>query len=311
MFNVPPTRPSPAVMLIANYKGGSIFCGELFNQNPDMCYFFEPLFDTQDKPTWNSSIKATSTLKELYNCRFPDYYLDMINNFSLTKSKSNCFKKVCHSGFSCQRTVLSEFVQGCGNYKYIAMKVLRLQSLKVLKPLVLEEKIDLKIIHLIRDPSGIACSRTCKGFWDVRRRKIIEKQSDLLKSVVHDCKQVFGMVLYAKNMPTWLQDRYKIVRYEDLASDPITIAKDIYKFLHMDIPYEVTSWIEENTKNEEQNEGRLKRSRNSSATAESWNVLSYQEAKCIQSVCTDIIEVMDYKMLTSETELQNLSYRLL
>ncbi|XP_006816790.1 carbohydrate sulfotransferase 1-like [Saccoglossus kowalevskii] len=308
LYNETPTRP--AVILVASYKGGSTFCGELFNQNPNMCYFFEPLFDTQDKPTWNSSIRATSTLKELYNCRFPDYYLDMIKNFSLTKSKSNCFKEICHRGFSCQRTVLSEFVQGCNKYNYIAMKVLRLQSLEMLKPLVLKEKIDLKIIHLIRDPRGIACSRTCKGFWDVRRREIIDKEGDLIKHVAHDCKHVLDMISYAKHLPAWLNGRYKLVRYEDFASDPIAMAEDIYKFLQMDLPFEVKSWIQEKTMHEELSEGRLKRSRNSTATAESWrHVLSYSEVDLIQSVCSDTINMMEYKMLSSENQLQNQFYK--
>ncbi|XP_006816789.1 carbohydrate sulfotransferase 1-like [Saccoglossus kowalevskii] len=307
LYNEMLTQPAPAVMLVASYKGGSTFCGELFNQNPNICYFFEPLYDTSDKPTWNSSIKATSTLKELYNCMFVDHYLNMIHNFPLAKSRSNCFKNICKTGLCCRKTNRSELVQGCGKYNYKAIKVLRLQSLEVLKPLVLEEKIDLKIIHLIRDPRGIACSRTCKGFWDVQRREIIEIQGDLLKEIANECKNMHNMVSYAKSLPAWLDRHYKIVRFEDLAIDPIGVAEEIYRFIGIDLPVEVTSWIQAKTKHEEYGEGRLNRSRNSTATADSWrHVLTFSEVNLIQNVCTDIINDMHYKMLSSENQLQDI-----
>ena len=39
----------------------------------------------------------------------------------------------------------------------------------------------------------------------------------------------------------------QVIRYEDLALDPIKTAQNLYDFLHLDFPKEVKDWIYNNT----------------------------------------------------------------
>ena len=61
-----------AIVLITMYRAGSTFFGELFNQNPEIFYHFEPLtLFGYDKPNMEHKLRM---LKEIIvDCRSPKY----------------------------------------------------------------------------------------------------------------------------------------------------------------------------------------------------------------------------------------------
>ena len=73
-----------AIVLITMYRAGSTFFGELFNQNPDIFYHFEPLtLFGYDQPNMEHKLRM---LKEiLVDCRSPKYseYSEFVSKITI------------------------------------------------------------------------------------------------------------------------------------------------------------------------------------------------------------------------------------
>ena len=75
------TTPDPTkVLVVSAHRSGSSFIGELFNQNSEAFYLFEPLGavqETQSTLGCNTNlIQKTCQLKQHYNCNMPNYHRD-------------------------------------------------------------------------------------------------------------------------------------------------------------------------------------------------------------------------------------------
>ena len=124
----------------------------------------------------------------------------------------------------------------------------------------------LSIHHLTRDIVSTACERQMK---DVRIRKQLEKQFP-------------GMFLE--------------IRYEDVASDPVTLANRIYHFLYSeDVPDEVKQWIKKSTNTRNgTTETMFNTVRgNPRATSLAWrHQLSSKDKSFIDRECKDLLQHM-------------------
>ena len=59
-----------------------------------------------------------------------------------------------------------------------------------------------QIIHLLRDPRGIAYSRSCLKNW--------LKKKNVLDSIYLTCQKQLNNVRFAQNQPKWLEGNYKV-----------------------------------------------------------------------------------------------------
>ena len=74
--HVPLASDVTRVVLVTYYRGGSTFLGEIFNQNPDVFYWFEPL-------AWNVYHRAT----KLLGLEQEDFYVMRNGTFRLVRHK--------------------------------------------------------------------------------------------------------------------------------------------------------------------------------------------------------------------------------
>ncbi|XP_008063644.2 carbohydrate sulfotransferase 1-like [Carlito syrichta] len=103
-----------------------------------------------------------------------------------------------------------------------------------------------------------------------------------------------------------------LVRYEDLARNPMKKTEEIYGFLGIPLDGHVARWIQ-NTARGAPPLGKHKYGtvRNSAATAEKWRFrLSYDMVAFAQNACQQVLAQLGYKMATSEEELKNPSVSL-
>ena len=354
------------VIILTNYRSGSSFFGELLNQHPDVFYFFEPLLLLKNDCDENKLLLKLDILKAVSQCVIPDYAqlhrnltlkhdnVELNRNVYVCTKRKFCFapftKELCEErhcpkprGFNkssmdcwkhCGVINVNSVENDCRRKKFSAVKIIRLCDIESLKPLVDDAKLDVKVLHLIRDPRGIANSR-----------RLLHPKLDLAQSLKFTCgRQAQNAKTGMFIQPDWLRDKYKLFRYEDVALRPYQTAQTVYDFLGLSFPHSMKQWIQGNTKLPIPNDSffhnishvpagagasetnntpdiskelfSLKRfkamgdpwghARDSKQVVQKWKrQLKYSDAVAVQEVCNEIMELTGYLPVTSEASYLN------
>ena len=149
-----------------------------------------------------------------------------------------------------------------------------------------------KILHLLRDPRGRMNSFT--------ENKRFHNLSQGLVSMV--CERQMKDVRIRKQLEKQFPGTFLEIRYQDVASDPVTMANRIYQFAYsQDVPEKVKNWIQKNTnstdaKSKETRLGTFRR--NSTATSLAWKKqLSRENCKLIESECKQLLNYLNWRQL--------------
>ncbi|KAM7396095.1 hypothetical protein PAMP_019164 [Pampus punctatissimus] len=185
------------ILILATTRSGSSFVGQLFNQNPEVFYLFEPLYHVQlallPRLAQSRNLAerrvmlgaARDLLRSLYHCHLnslESYIRPRPANHSTDKlfrrgaSQSLCSPPVCEAplGAEEQSLVLAdegECVRRCGPLnvslaanacrakRHAAIKTVRIPQISDLRALIEDPRLNLKVVQLVRDPRGILASR--------------------------------------------------------------------------------------------------------------------------------------------------------
>ncbi|KAG8564709.1 hypothetical protein GDO81_016558 [Engystomops pustulosus] len=340
------------ILILATTRSGSTFLGQLFNQHTDVFYLFEPLYHVEYTlmPKISNSQSATDRrvmlgasrdlLRSLYDC---DLYImenyitpQPLNHttdrlFRRGASKALCSPPVCdalgHTDIypeegdcvkKCGTLNLTLAMESCKEHRHVAIKTVRVSEVNDLRALVEDPRLNLKVIQLVRDPRAIITSRTIAfvdeyrswGIWKTTGRR--PKNLDVTQ-LTPICEDYFHSVSTGLSRPPWLKGRYMLLRYEDLARNPMKKVEEIYDFVGIPLDANVQRWILNNTKADESSPKEIYgTSRNSSTTAEAWRLtLPYDIVEFIQKTCPQVMVQLGYKTVRSSQDLKNLSYNLI
>ncbi|KAL7871138.1 hypothetical protein SRHO_G00086350 [Serrasalmus rhombeus] len=354
---VPAERSSASarkhILLFAQTRSGSSFTGQLFNQHPEIFYVFEPLYHVQQTFT-NSSSRLRRVLDSrallgayrdlllnLYTCdlTFLENYIrpepqDHVTASFFRRSSSHalCSPPVCQEGGGeiqagqpdetwcpkkCRTLNLTLASMACQARSHIAIKTVRIPQVGDLRTLSEDPRLDLRIVHLVRDPRAILASRMT-AFADQFRAWKIWNATDRqpryvdLSQITRTCRDMEYSVETGLQRPAWLRRRYLLVRYEDLALNPEDKAKEIYRFLGLNIGSRVLTWISQNTNatapSSTEWNYKYSTSRDSKATAHNWRQrLGFDIVKTVQTLCNTTFALLGYKLVQSEAELRDLT----
>ncbi|KAG9273097.1 carbohydrate sulfotransferase 1-like [Astyanax mexicanus] len=340
------------ILLFAQTRSGSSFTGQLFNQHPEIFYVFEPLYHVQQTFT-NSSSRLRRALDgrallgayrdlllNLYTCdlTFLENYIRpepqdhmTASFFRRSSSQALCSPPVCQEGDveirggqpdeiwcpkKCGTLNLTLASIACQTRSHVAIKTVRIPLIGDLRTLSEDPRLDLRIVHLVRDPRAILASRMT-AFADQFRAWKIWNATDRqpryvdLTQITKTCRDMEYSVANSLQRPAWLKGRYLLVRYEDLALNPEDKVKEIYRFLGLDIDNRVLTWISQNTNSTTPSSSewnyKYSTSRNSKATAHSWRLrLGFDIVKTVQSLCNTTFALLGYKQVQSEAELRDM-----
>lgn len=337
------------ILILATTRSGSSFVGQLFNQHPDIFYLFEPLYHVQTTliPHFTHSRNladrrvmlgaSRDLLRSLYDCDL--YFLESYikpqpTNHTTDKlfrrgaSKALCSAPVCDA-FSpseayidegecirkCASLNLTLAAEFCREKRHVAIKTVRIPEIGDLRALMEDPRLNLKVIQLVRDPRGILSSRieTFRDtyrlwrIWRATGRKPYNLDLTQLSTV---CEDLLHSITTGSSRLPWLRGRYMLVRYEDLARNPLQKTKEIYDFLGFSMEKNVEEWIRNNTRGSNDISAKHKYGtvRDSAATAESWRLkLSPEIVDHTQTVCQQVLEELGYRLVNSPEELRNMS----
>ncbi|XP_039259684.2 carbohydrate sulfotransferase 1-like [Styela clava] len=338
-----------AVVIFAGFRTGSSFFGEYFNQHPAVYYLFEPLLGDE-----NDRIKL---LKNILKCNYSEVekiYGKRSNEAEWVKCKSN----VCFSGRSsflwrntnlcknkhpfCGVDVLDINVLSkvCRQSIAIAFKVVRLYHLSDLEEFLLDPELDLKVLHLFRDPRPAVPSRIKMSGNNKSGSKISNQTLKYKQSAEYLCRFYDRNLLYVKNCikrhnssnsnlsfacnstisNAW-KNSYLRLTHEYISERPFDALELVYKFVGINFDANVAEWISDhtsiaatnNTKHTEKNiSGKFfGTSRDSKKVLNSWRLKEqFVDVEAIQKPCINAIKSLGYIPVVNETHLKDISFSL-
>lgn len=279
-------------------------------------------------------------LRSVYQCDFSamEPYLPEQHNvsslFMWSHSRALCSPPACpltpRSQFSnqtlcyqtCDATGLHRVEEACGTYSHVVLKEVRFFELESLYPLLQDPNLDLRIIHLVRDPRAVVRSReqSAKAFMNdnaiVLEQKSIpaaEVQYQVMQEICRSHVRINERAILKP--PPFLKGRYKMVRYEDVARNPLGEINGMHEFVGLDMTTQLAEWIYRVTHGK--GKGTRKEafkitSRNAADVSQAWrSTLPHNKVKRIQEVCKGAMSLLGYRTVNSEKEQKRLDIDLL
>ena len=210
---------------------------------------------------------------------------DMVKRTKLTNSTINA---------ECLRHVEEK----CDNASLRAIKFIRLRMRHVAKLLPFYP--NMKIIHLNRDPRGIMNSR-----FDLQLYRAHHSFPDTLNDM---CKSVYSDLKIVKSLVKYFPDRVKFVLYEELAEEPLKIAKEIYQFIGIDYTEATENFILASTSSTTDSCKFCTSRKNSSSTASHWRgSMRMAAVTAVQRACRQSNAILGFLDFHGEAQLRDLS----
>ncbi|CBY08283.1 unnamed protein product [Oikopleura dioica] len=321
------------------YRAGSTFTGELFNRNQDIFYHFEPLtlfgYDWHGKMNKTIEEKRFQLLDNIFlDCKLPVFsdWKEYAENSTTVKNvcatENSCFwfnsRRFCAPPF-CRKTYDDHLCRRACNpgparkaelaqsvckkdTKATAAKIIRILEVQKLIDFFdsHENELDAKIVILVRDPRAMLESRK-KLTWPYTYWK--GHSEEFFNQLEVECAK------FAENKKEqrW-KDRIKIIRYEDIAMDPISVSEETYNFLEMDISLDVHEYLISATEKDDSTKYSEEMSflkaystkRNSKENLQKWRKdASWTRVQRVQSICKDYMIAFGYKNFNNLQELRN------
>ncbi|XP_008559960.3 carbohydrate sulfotransferase 4-like [Microplitis demolitor] len=280
-------------ILVAGYRTGSTFTGEIINSHPANFYLYEPMWDFGNERVRDPLIvdDAIKSIRAFFNCEFNKLqrFIDSV------KSKLRFYKDNQGLGPYCakERELCSDpifLTAVCRLYPFQSMKFTRL-PLESARVLLEDEHLRVRMILLERDPRGVMQSRRqldwCKNSSDCSDPKVL-------------CKDMVTDHEVAVELKKKYPHTFKVIRYEDLSLDLRHKAEEIFEFYGLNFHSNVEKFLETHTK---KNSGNSYSSfRDSKKAPVHWrNEMNFTEVDEIQRVCSTAMKLWGYVLAVNET----------
>ncbi|XP_016155931.1 PREDICTED: carbohydrate sulfotransferase 2 [Ficedula albicollis] len=363
-------RPPPRqlVYVFTTWRSGSSFFGELFNQNPEVFFLYEPVWHVWQKLYPGDAVSlqgaARDMLSSLYRCDLSVFQLystagsgknlTTLGIFGAATNKVICSSPLCPAyrkevvGMvddrvckKCPPQRLSRFQEECHKYRTLVIKGVRVFDLAVLAPLMRDPTLDLKVIHLVRDPRAVASSRIKSRHGLIRESLQVVRSRDphihrmpfldaghklggkkeggggsdyhALGAMEVICSSMAKTLQTALHPPDWLQGNYMAVRYEDLVVEPIKTLRQVYGFVNLAVSPDMEKFALNMTSGPGySSKPFVVSARNASQALSAWRTaLSYQQIKQVEEYCQQPMALLGYERVGSPEEVKDLSRTLL
>nr|XP_026696605.1 carbohydrate sulfotransferase 1 isoform X3 [Ciona intestinalis] len=257
------------------------------------------------KPTaviiFTSMRSGSSFLGELFNQHSQVFYMfEPLHAFGSYKEQRENRFRALHDISRCNFTNLPNM------YKQAVIAEPFLESLE---PILEDSRVELRVIHLVRDPRAVMSSRK-DVFSDAKNTFAIKGNVNYL------CNSQRRNLRFAECMnslcdgvkPSRLwKGRYKRLRFEDVSARPLEVAREVYNFVGLNFNSIIEKWIKLNTRAEaSQSSNKFSTKRDSMSAVGHWRQsLSLNETLIIQSACFDNMSKLNYTLISNEHDLNN------
>ncbi|XP_068103864.1 carbohydrate sulfotransferase 6-like [Hyperolius riggenbachi] len=332
-----PKRNPVHLLVVSSWRSGSSFIGQIFNHHSDVFYLFEP-----GHPIWMKFQNESSELlhypvrdllRSLFTCDVSplQQYLpkggEHIGDLKFfAETRALCTPPACSTfipseGYDrlscyhrCSKKSLKLMAETCKMYSHVVMKTVRILDLSVLLPLFRDPALDLRILHLVRDPRAVAFSR--KYFiLKIEDHIVLKKEGNENITINRVMEKICRSQVHINNVAKAaqaLQGRYMAIRYEDLAYKPLQSINKIFSFASLRSTEDLEQWAYNITHQEKEGKnGVMTFSRESSKVVQRWRTtLDFDFVEEIQKSCKEAMELFGYFPAKSKTEKEDVTLEL-
>ena len=268
-------RSGVRVIIVAHGRSGSSFFGGIFNAHPDFFFMYEPLYRLKnivDRETDEYIESVEYIVNAIFNCDFEDNtFLEIMSHADFHRASSRPFVSppFCNTDYEkainfavnqnwklCNRKISANALNRiCYKHANIASKILldrietvdlswflstsgappsssQIQSIVPVKPVY--------VLYLVRDPRAMMYSRHRLGWIVPRERNEFAFESG---EADENIKKVCDMIELNLGAVLRHPSRIKLVRYEELVTNPEEVVRHLFKELHISPSKEVFRWI--------------------------------------------------------------------
>lgn len=318
------------IAIVAYMRSGSSFLGEFFNRDTKAFYLFEPMHVLDSFPDARRRFPilydtlVRNLLDAIFKCDFAKHPL-FVNTLTSSafrlKSEALTSGKLCDPRVTsqkmhlCRRLNATLLTKMCSARPLTVIKIIRMACWENLDFLTESFGASFKVIHLVRDPRGIIASRVS---WILRRVSHFGNATSPLRFAIAKYVRIISSELceqMSKDIKDWtkrarLSRSHAIIRYEDVARNPLTVYQEISGFVGTAQSLDVIDWVKNNTKSTSDLDY-YSTTRNSSTIPYKWREsLTMSLVHEIQNSCTAVMEILGYAKLNNEQELRDTSVSL-
>ena len=319
------------VIILTHMSSGSTFTGNIFNLHPDVFYLYEPLHELRRKVYGNEWKPFNKTINNAYRSDFSRLFHDIFScEFQEETTLARAFppsarrsKSLTYWRFS-NPELTNEVVRNvCRAKKLTVAKVMQTRlpldiGIQELQQVCGADptKFDCLIIHVVRDPRAMVSSMIGRKFFitggpnrqllkaanlTTEGRNLVRQNAKLL------CSQVADNLNYVKeNWSNWFKGRYKLVRYEDIVSNPANATNKMYEFVGLTMVQSIYQWIVEGKKPLGTNAASFTVSENDVYRASHWR--SDRDPSLVslfEKACAPLMELMGYIFVNGSEHAQH------
>lgn len=328
----PQLKNVPKILLVTYYRGGSTLLGKLFDLyphpfNPKGFYWFEPLVgvyqqfykrtrkektalcngysvegEKPDAEILDHRQRALDVLRDILTCQVTSLPVEEVLLHSFVTG-STLSRRIAMWYRECLvqkkdlpkaarlETCIPRLQGSCTSAIFTAIKTIRV-SLRLASQLM-QSIPDLRIVYSYRDPRGILASRkhlepyyyTDEASFAVRSREL--------------CGQMSQDLAEADSLRASLgesgRERLTVLRYEDLALNPLDTARDIYRGIGLELTPGVREWLIKSTTTSDHEYNPTTVHRNATEVVQKWrHSLSEAYQRIASEACHDVLQRLRY-----------------
>ena len=325
----PQSRKRHVLLIVAHGRSGSTFLADIFNKHPRVFYVFEPLHDFQkhNKDRQDYDEFAMKFLYHIFHCDFSvensAWHIGRFYRFKSRVLSSPPFCKYNQEDSrwkqgDCGAVQQRDLERACREHDTTVYKLLmeRIpgQSIEKLFEACEITGVECKVIHLIRDIRPLVMSSQKVRFF----KEVDSKTRPSMRQFAYSrCELTERNLNLVKEFGPSLRNRVTLVRFEDLAVEPLKVLEYLYAFAGLEILESITNWIIKITqpslkdlKAEERNPVSVVR--NSFEVLNKWRVVADPcYVHVIERYCRDVMKLMGYIATEGSVEmLRNLEISL-
>ncbi|XP_043937516.1 carbohydrate sulfotransferase 6-like [Protopterus annectens] len=331
------------LIIISTWRSGSSLVGQLFSQHPKVFYLMEPSWHIWKLLNKGSAVglqmAVRDLLRSIFHCDMSVYdaYLPkdkkVRNLFSWKSSRALCSPPACNffrqtdiidqneCGKLCGRNNFSKVEEACKAYSHVVLKEVRVFNLNAIYPLMLDQSLNLRVIHLVRDPRAVFNSRgqlyraLANDNQILLNHILIDNQTEyrVMELICKSHMHIYNMAM--EGLHRILKKHYMLVRYEDLARNPLPVVEEMYNFVNLDLNPTLKNWILNVTcanRSGKYNRAFATGPRNASFVSQKWRQsLPFHKVEKVQRACEKAMNTLGYQLVYSEEEQKHVSLDLL